>query len=321
MKKSMLILMVGIFWAAPVWGGTLALEQVSSEANWVVHVDMEWIRQSHLGQLMRQELAETDAEVQLENFATIYSIHPLDDIHSITVYGRGQDESGAVVLVKATFDREKLLALVRTNDTYEEINYGEHIIHSWQDKRHKDEKCEKFQYGSIYNQDLLVIGGSREVLEKALDVLDGKAENAQAGGLLGLMNYGQAGIMLIASAQGMDEITAHKQAMALKQTESLQLAIGEIAQKFYIDVNLTAKSAEAAENIGKMGQGILAFAMMAGQNHPELIEMVRAVELSWQGKNVKLYFEWNSDDLYAVLKQKWQQEKQKNTQEPQEQQS
>jgi hypothetical protein len=323
MKKLMLVLMMGILGATPVWGSTLALEQVSSEANWVVHVDSEWIWQSHLGRLIRQGLAETDAEVKMENFATIFSFHPLDDIHSITLYGKGPEESKAVVLIKATFEKDVILALLRMNDTHKESNYGDRIIHSWVDDKDKDKEPDKVKYGSFYNQELVVIGGSREVVVKALDVMEGKAANAKTSGTFDSLNMGKLGVMIMASAQGIDEMVTHKQAMSLKQTEALKLSIGENEKKFYIDVNLTAKSAEAADNIGKMAQGMLAFGMLAGEEHPQLAKMAQAVELYWQGKDVRVYFEWSSDDIYAVLKQIWRQKqnKQKEALEPQEQNS
>lgn len=84
------------------------------------------------------------------------------------------------------------------------------------------------------------------------------------------------------------------------------MAAGEKEEKFYLEVNLTAKSAEAAENIGKMLRGIIAFGMLAGEEHPKLAEMARAVELYVQGKEVKVYFSWNSDEIYVVLKEIWQ---------------
>ena len=95
-------------------------------------------------------MAKFGIEEKLEDFATVFSFHPIDDVRDVRVYGNGPAREEAVVMIEADFDQEKLLALVRLNEHYEEIEYGDITLNRW---LHEDGKSGESQmmYGCLCN--------------------------------------------------------------------------------------------------------------------------------------------------------------------------
>ena len=56
-KTLIVILTVGFcLSAAPAWAGRLATSEISTDANWIVHIDHETFLRSHIGKLIRAEM-------------------------------------------------------------------------------------------------------------------------------------------------------------------------------------------------------------------------------------------------------------------------
>ena len=67
---------------------------------------------------------ETGDAAKLDQFKTIASFHPLDDIRNVTIYGRGKDKANAVAIFEAAFNKDTLLGLLRLNAAFSETAYG-----------------------------------------------------------------------------------------------------------------------------------------------------------------------------------------------------
>jgi len=303
--------------AVPALAGPLAKEQVSGGANWVVHVDVEQFRTTRMHQFARPELENLGIEKKLSGFATLFSFHPIDDIRDVTIYGKGQDRKKAVVLIEGVFDKERLLALVGMNPEHEEIEYGDMVLHRWVDENKKDpDGPGQVTYGCFYQDDLIVMGAGLEGVKHAVDVLDGTAADA-ANVVFSRATEDAKGVFLQVMAHSVGQIVGEEpKAAVLRQTDQVGLVIGEVEGKFYIDLALTAKSEEVAQAINKILEGIIAFAMLTGEEDPKLAELAAMVELSCQLNTVRVHFESDSEAVVQFLKEQWQKkiEKQDQTQ-------
>jgi len=317
MRKSIIVLTLSVLLSPmPILAGPLVMEQVSGGANWLVHTNHEQFKKTRIGQLIRQELAALGIEEQLANFATIFSFHPLDDVRNVTIYGTGQDRKKAVVLIDGFFEKEILLALVRMNPEYEEIKYGDIMLHKWFDENQKGPNgtAGQMMYGCFYQDDLIIMGAGLEGVKHAVDVLKGSAENAEN------VIFSQAaqdakGAFFQAMALNVAEIVGEQQeAAALRQTDQVGLAIGEFNGKFYIDLGLKTKSLEAGQAITKMLEGIIAFAVLAGEEQPKLAELAKKVKVTCENKTVQVHFESGPESVVQFLKDQWQKNKEKENQ-------
>jgi len=311
-KRSMRILMVVVLLSTvPVFAGPLMKQQVSATANWVVHLDYEQVTKSQIGQLVRQEMAKFGIEEKLEDFATIFSFHPIDDVRDITVYGNGPDPEEAVVMIDADCDLLKLLALVRLNEHYVEIEYGDITLHRW---LHEHEKSGKSQmmYGCLHNGNIVVMSAGLDAVTQAVDVLKGTANNA-ASGVFDQAELNAKGAFLQVAANGVAEMAQEQgKAAGFGQTDAIGLAIGETEGTFYIDLGLLAKSDQAASSITKILEGLGALAALAGQEQPVLAEFVQRVQLSCHGNAVQIHFESDSESLFRFLKEQGEKKKQQS---------
>jgi hypothetical protein len=293
--------------AASAFGGSLQKSEVSRDANWMVHADYESFNRSTIGKLIRAELDVQGIEDKLKSFKTVYSFHPIDDVHDVTVYGNGKDKEKAVVLIDGQFDQEKLIAIVRMNAEHREIPYGDVMLHRWLHEERKKDKVEtQLMYGCVLKGRLVAMSAGLDAVKQAVDVLKGSAENT-ARRSFDLEAQASRGIFFQAMASGVGEMARREQkAAVLRQTDELGLIIGEDQGKVYCSLGLSAKTAEIAQNVNKMLGGMIGLAALAGEDQPKLAEFARHLRPSCEGNTVRLRFESDSRSLFEFLKEQWQ---------------
>ena len=313
MKKLIMTLAVSIlFVEGSVLAGPLVLEQVSGSANWVVHANQEQFKKTQTGQLIRKEMVNLGIEENLSNFAMMFSFHPLDDVRDVTVYGTGQDREKAVVLIDGFFDKEKILPLLRMNPRYKEIKYGDVVVHEWFDENQKDPN--QMMYGCFYKDDLIVMGAGLDAVQHATDVLKGSAKSATSE-IFSQAALSAKGAFFQAAGSRVGEMVGGEdpQAAALKQSDQLGIAIGENEGKFYINLDLIAKSEEAAQAITQMLEGIIAFVSLPNEEQPKLAELAKKFKINCEDKTVKVKFESEPEVVVQFLKEEWQKNQQKDS--------
>jgi hypothetical protein len=311
-KLSMVLTVIILLVEAPGLAGPIKLEQISGGASWVVHANQQQFRKTKIGQLIRKEMVELGVEDNLTNFATIFSFHPLDDVRDVTLYGKGKDREKAVVLIDGFFDKEKILTLLRMNPEYKDTKYGNIVLHQWIDENQKDPN-NRMMYGCFYSSELIVISAGMDAVKHAVDVLNGSAKNA-AGGIFNQTALNVKGAFFQATGRRVGEMVGdNPEAAALKQTDQLALAIGEVDDKFYIELSLTAKSEEAANAITQMLEGILAFVSLPNEEQPNLAELAKKVKVSCELNTVYIYFGSDPEAVVQFLKGQWQKNNEKQT--------
>lgn len=313
MKKLIMMLAVSILVVeGSVLAGPLLLEQVSGSANWVVHANQEQFKKTQTGQLIRKEIVNLGIEEDLTNFAAIFSFHPLDDVRDVTIYGTGKDREKAVVLIDGFFDKEKILPLLRMNPRYQEIKYGDVVVHEWFDENQKDPN--QMMYGCFYKDDLIVMGSGLDAVKQEVDVLKGKAKSTTSE-IFSQAALSDKGAFFQAAGGRVGEMVEGEdpQAAALKQSDQLGIAIGENEGNFYVDLGLVAKSEEAAQAITKMLEGIIAFVSLPNEEQPKLAELAKKVKINCEDKTVKVKFESAPEVVVQFLKDQWQKNQQKDS--------
>lgn len=309
MRNLMLVLTASVLLTAvPALGGPLMQNRVSGSANWVAHADYERFNQTLIGKLIREELAKQGLEQKLEDFATVFSFHPLDDVRNVTIYGDGEEQEKAVALIEATCDKNKLVSLVRMNPEYETIEYGNLVVHSWVDEKKQDPNKSGVEktYGCFFRDDLVILSSGLDTVKHAIDVLKGTSPNA-ANGVFTQASLSAEGAFFQAAANSVGQIAGQQQQTAvLRQTEKLGMVVGEDMGKFYCDLNLTAKSEEIAKSISQILGGIIAFTALQDQEQPELAGLAKKVQLTCTQNVLQIHFDTDSQGVVTFLKEQWE---------------
>lgn len=183
----------------------LMQEDLPPETRWVAHLDVTALLESDLGRRLLAE-ADTDDIEQGRNFVRDSTgLGPLTDLHSITAFGPSPDPMEAVAVVRGDFDPDRLLGLV-VGPEDEQSEHGKHTIYQWtqQTQAPKDDGT---RYSAFTDSHTLLIARSRAAVERTLDVLDGKAEDASdSNRVLKVTDFagdkgGKDGAFLIAAAR------------------------------------------------------------------------------------------------------------------------
>jgi uncharacterized protein YjbJ (UPF0337 family) len=314
MKKLLMVLVTGILvLESSTLAGPLVLEQVSGGASWVVHANQEQFKKTQTGQLIRKEMVNLGIEDNLSNFAMVFSFHPLDDVRDVTIYGTAKDPEKAVALIDGFFDKERILSLLRMNPRYQEIQYGDIALHQWIDENQKDPN--KLMYGCFYKDDLIVMSAGLDAVKQQVDVLKGKAK-CTTGEIFNQAVLAANGAFFQAVGKRVGELIGEQedpQAAALKQTDQLGIVVGESEGDFYIDLGLIAKSADAAQAITQILEGIIAFVSLPNQETPLLAEMAKKVKVSCELNKVQIRFESEPEAVVQFLKEQWQKNTKKDS--------
>jgi hypothetical protein len=313
--------------ALPAFAAPLQKSEVSPAANWVAHVDLEAFRGSSIGKLVLAELQNQGLTQKLQDFATIFSFDPLQDIRDVTLYGKGQDRTKAVAVVEGRFDTQKLIALLRMNPQYQEIPYKGTTLYRWQQEERKgpqptddqgtEQAGEQMMYGGVVEGNRVVVGTGLETVQQAVDTLKGQTPTAASTGLLSQIPQAQGTVFAQVVATGVGDIVGQNpQAAMLKQTDSLTLTIGETTDKLFGQLSLQGQTAEVATNTAKMLEGLIAMVQFSAGEQPQLAELTKNIRVSSNDKTTQVRFEAPTQAIFQFVKDQWQQKQGQNQQQP-----
>ena len=297
MKKVGMLLIVMMMLTSWCVASPLQLKQISADAGWVVHADNDQFMDSKIGGLIVDTLNERGLEDKLIVFKNMFGFDPTKDLAGITLYGPDDNEQNAIAMLCGDFDVDKLLELLKANDTHQQYSYEGYEIHQWVDQ-HKNVT----QFGSFATEKLIVMGRSQERVQNALDVLDGEAENVrESGNLLSLGNIPH-GSFFVAAGDNVWELMANKpHAAVLKNTDTGAMVVGETEGDVFANISLQVPTVEAAANITQILQGMIAFAALNENMMPRLAEMARAIEIESQENTIDVTFLKPAEEVFEFL--------------------
>ncbi len=304
MKRMVLGLCIAsMVMSSMVFATPLDKTKVMKEATWTVHLDVDQFRQSVLGKEIINELTARGVVGKLDNFAKVFSFHPINDIQCVTLFGQDKDPQKAAAIIRGTCNPATLIAMVGMNPYYEKSEYGTYTIHSWiDDKKGPDGPR---QYGCFYNPTTLLMGMGKETLQQSLDVLDGKHANAAGNAMFNQFAEGSHGVMVSLFAEKTGEtVNGIQEAAILQQTNRIAMLFGEKNNASYVDILLQARNAAEATKIQQFVQGMLAMASLSvADKNPKLDQLISAVNLNCTDDVVRVQCNWDSKDLIALIKQ------------------
>jgi hypothetical protein len=246
MKSPLLIFLA----AAPLAAGPLVPSQVPASAKWMLHADLDAMRGSATGKHVFARI-EDEHGAQLRAMKRMFSVHPLEDLRGITLYGDGQPGRG-VALIHGNFDPAHLEDVVRAADDHAESQHAGHVVHSWKDQG-------RLQHAAFANDRLLVFSRQQDLLESALDLLQAKTPAAAE------PFFAEAGgNPLLAASASLAAIDMPADAARLvRMARTLRLAANEHDGRFSLRVQAETADGKDADKLRRMLDGVIAFAQVS----------------------------------------------------------
>ena len=285
--------MVAAVVAVNAWAGPLKLADVSTDAKWVAHLDLLQLRETRLGQYLMEALSTGGAGSKLAVVQAVFNFDPRTDLDGLTMYGKGTAERNGVLLMRGRLDGERLVTLVKANDTYESSTYGSYTVHSWIDDK-EARKAEargrepKRSCGAIFTDGTIVLSDSAENVGRALDVLTGKLPAMRGNEMVAGLTGWRDAYFLIAAAETGEMADLAPNAALLKGARRLGLIVGETGDQLEGKVSLEAPDAEMAGNMKRIADGMIALALVNAENNPAVARLAQASQVTVNDKRVEL---------------------------------
>jgi hypothetical protein len=305
-KSNMAVLCLVAFLSTSLLAGPVQDKQVSVAAKWVVHVDVEGAVASGLGQYLIQKGKDKDLAAKTATFKEKFGFDPLVDLQGVTLYGEDFDPAGGVAIIQAKVDQATLLKRLAENTGHKELKYGARVVHQWtQEASGRMPAGDRF--GTFYSDDITVIAQTQAVLQHAVDVLDGKADNLTKA-KSSLLPQSPKGTFFVASAVeiALPNNAASRRPM-LQNISSGSAVAGEDDNGLFYKGQMTAKTAEDAANVQQVIEGFMGLALLseragvADVPAPDPSALLKGVKASAQDKLVTLEASASLQDVQTFI--------------------
>ncbi|HOW69432.1 MAG TPA: hypothetical protein PKY77_02425 [Phycisphaerae bacterium] len=244
--------------AVPGLAGPGQAERVAASAQWVAHMDAEGFLASKVGAFVLEQIKKPEIAAGLAVLKNVSGLDLTKDLKAITLYGVGAGEENGVALIEGSFEREKLLTLLRTNPTLREIKVSELDAYQWTDEP-KGDKPGAVRFGLFFRDDLIVVAGSQNMLEQAVAVLQNK-QDSMAQVVIPPSIKPSVGAYLFVYLAELPRMPDDQKAVELlSKFVSGRFEIGETERDFFSRLTLLTKDAQTASNLSKMADGVLGF--------------------------------------------------------------
>jgi hypothetical protein len=286
---------------SPLLAGPLDAAKVPADAKWVLHVDMEKLVASKVGNAILEEGNKQGLDIGLAMIKAAVGVDLVKDIKNGTAFGtKFGDESGAVA-IQGTLDKEKILKALKLNPTFKEDKYGAVATYQWTEEA-KDGKPAQDRFGAFVGDDTAAIATSAAQLKLVIDVLGGKAA-----GLAKVPAFDKSAF-LVAFVTDLPSAARKPEEAFLKKFAGAQASIGENENSLWAAVAVTAKDEATAADLKQVadalpaivrliqpgataGPGevkIAATTLPEGLNSPEAIAVLKSLKVSQAGMTVSV---------------------------------
>lgn len=277
---------------APATAGPLQLRHVAPDAQFVVHIDIEAMRESEAGRMMI-EIISNAADDAFDEMRGELGIDPRRNIDGATVYGAaGDDEEGLVIIVHGNGALAEALAKAREGmgDALKRSDGGVDF-EQWDAG---DEDLYIFE-ASRRDATTVVIAFEADRLVRAVRVLAGDEEGlrGEAAEAFGEPRAGAFVFASVAGDMGLDE--PGQASNLLKLSDRIIVQVGG-DESLEVSVEVTADSHDDAKNLVGLMQGAVAMGRIAA-GQPDMLDdeeraavlgLVDGLEVASEGRRVSL---------------------------------
>lgn len=304
--KLYLLAAVLALMAHPLDAATLPKKQIAADAKWLLHVDLQNLRQTKLGEFATKGVLEK-AVAPLKSQVGIDVNGLVERVSSITAYGtdfQKNPEANGVLLVQMDAEAQKIVEGFLAAQMLADSKGA--IKKSQQDGVALYSADNKLSL-AIHPNHLVVVGKSQKQIDKATEVLAGKAQNLTASDAFSDFPALPNAYFFLAVAEGFNENSAiPPQAEVLRKADGARVLIGEATEKLFVDLALRARSLEVSQQIQQVIEGIRAMVSLSQIENKDLQELVRSINVSTKGKMVSVRAEFPVGPLIKKIENKVQ---------------
>jgi hypothetical protein len=274
----------------------LDTNHVPAKAVWLMHLDGDAVRKSTVIEQMHARVMKKHPQLEglMAMGAAATGMDVRKDLHGVTVYGLDTEKQNAVMIVHAKADRKKLEAMVEKAPGHQSMEYRGFTLHAWTHKGWRQSEG-KPVVGTFYDDSTMIFARTKQQVEMALDVLEGKRDSMDeksplAGRVL-------PGSILVGRASAVNPET---KCPVLKEAKGFRVAMGENDGKSFYRAKLEMKSAEAATQAKAVTEGLAALASLSFGQEADVMKLVTGLETVTRGGTCLISWDADADVVWKV---------------------
>ena len=295
MKKTLLSIVALALSLATGQAATIDKANISKDAKFVVHLDLDAFRASKIGTTLLEKIHEDEGREKLDALAEIIGFDPLTAIHGATMFGTGEEDDGIIVM-KHKADNAKLLAFMKLDEHYRKTEHGKHEIHGVGDRSDGERG-----YISFVNDTTAVLAPSRELVGVGIDLVNGKGAAIKVPSSLQSAGKKTKNAFLVAYANVEDLKDYIDNESVNKMAKRAALSLGESDEKLILSISVDALDTDAAENMETMVNGLIGFAKLSQNENPEVKDILKGLKVTRNEANVSVHFSVGVDKLFELI--------------------
>ncbi|MDP6762718.1 MAG: hypothetical protein QF903_03675 [Planctomycetota bacterium] len=294
--------------------GALDRGLVPADAQWLVHIDIESARDTHLVRAAVALAERFDLRAELDQYACVeefLGVDPFSILRSLTVFGGelGAEDSRsaeqAVAVLRVTSAASAVMDRLVARSEYRAVQLQGRVLHSWDAGGADEVFCQTVAARGSTDLLLLLSGDAGELL-RGLRVLEGAAPSLRGAPGPALDARPAAGSFFYAEATGaipgLDDI--RPASSIADKASGVLLDLSERDGLLGVSMAVETESPEDALAIHSLATGALALANVALENDERLFEMQEVLgnlRLSVAGDRVGADLHFESRLLVEVL--------------------
>lgn len=294
--------------AALLAGGAQAVPfnagQTVGNSKWVLHLDVDGLKNTQLGKILLQRLNSGDENNKLNALAAFLGSDLRKDLGAVTLSGMSDLEDENLVVFRGRFNKQQLETFVKANKAYQGETYRGETVHSW-----IDEKKNKRMFGAILGGgETIVMSGANASVRAQLDALAGQGPTLAKENASDLSLNAANNPVVIASADLANLNRKKPNAQTLKQAKAAAASIGEEGPDMVGRISLVADSAESAKHLNDAARGILAMIQLDDKTDQKTKDAFRATTVDLDGSTLKVTIHLPAQTLADEIQKKWKEE-------------
>lgn len=303
--KTWTSLLLGLSLGAAALAGPLQPAHIAADARWLIHLDLEALQPTTVGQTLAREAIEP----KMSEAAAALKLHLGFDfdwrrIRSLTLYGweyGGPERLRGVMLMDT--DLDLVTAFDRALQKQAEWGHAQDGDLQLIEGGPQPLYCIKEDlYVALQPGAPAILGKARRTTLRARQVLIGGAPNLNtAPGLANLANAGRGEFLLVA-AEGFGAAAPDTpQARVLKMADTLRFSLAETAGQLQAALNLGTRSAETAQQMLQVIQGMTALVALSQTDNADLQKLVNGLRASVNDRQLQLWLTLPAADVAAKI--------------------
>lgn len=294
MKKTIIILvtlLLALLLCSQARASALQKSIIPAGSGWVLHFDLEKFTATSLyDQIMNDECTQRIRKKQAQ-FSKMFKIDFFKDITGITIYGAGEKKD-AVACFTGNFDKAHLLGLLELEESYQELPYGEFIIHNW-------DRC---RFGVFANDHLVLLAENEEAIKTGLDVIVGKKENITSSALKPYLEKIPADTFLIAIVDNISSLTKKRvKPVILKKIDRALFTAKEAKQNMALELNFSTESPQDAESMEQIIKGLIAMVNMHLEETESELMLLKKMKISVEENKIFIGLIYPVQELVDII--------------------